>query len=117
MNFVKGLEETRDLISKMNPSQIDLFTAAFGANCSGSANNTSSNINYNSGTIASNVNNHGEYSSMGDDTNAFAQMICKKIQASIEKKALNKGLGLNEDGTVAANVNMNVKKDSKDKKQ
>lgn len=55
-------------MTKMNPNQIDLYTAAFGG---------------------------GE----GSD-GAFSQVICRKIQQRIERKALNKGLGLNEDGTM-----------------
>ena len=57
-------------MAKMNPSHIDLYQAAFGGG-----------------------------SGEGGEDIAYAQVICKKIQSRIEKKALNKGLGLNEDGT------------------
>ena len=34
-----------------------------------------------------------------DDHLPFAQTLCAKVQARLEKKAYNRGLGLNEDGT------------------
>ena len=58
--FVKGLEETQDLMTKMNPSQIDIYQAAFGVGV-------------------------GE-----DETAVFAQFICKKIQSRVLKHTFDK---------------------------
>ena len=58
----------------MNPSQIDMYLAAF----------TSSNPSQDDEDLY---------------TGVFIQIIMRKIQASLEQKLLNKSLGLNEDGT------------------
>lgn len=34
----------------------------------------------------------------------FAQSLCGKVQARLEKKAYNRGLGLNDDGTTTSHM-------------